>query len=269
MSEYREGTLGESVFFISDVHLGSDNPHLEEKKRENLFAFLEMVYDEGKELYILGDLFEFWFEYDHVVPGMHVGLLSLLWRLRRKGISIYYVVGNHDYWAGKFFEDELGVTVWKEPVVVELDGRRAFLTHGDGLGKGEIGYKILKYVLRSRPTIFLFGLLHPWLGFLLARLASAASKGDYERKAAKASAALRAHALTRLEEENIDLFITGHTHTPELIKVSDKYFLNTGDWIRHLTYAEMRDGEFKLMKWGERVEELAATAVDSTGQASQ
>ncbi|MFQ6104476.1 MAG: UDP-2,3-diacylglucosamine diphosphatase [Candidatus Glassbacteria bacterium] len=260
---YGEKAPGEVVFFISDVHLGSDDTELEEMKRKTLFSFFSMVLNEGSELYILGDLFDFWFEYDHVVPGIHAGLISWLWRLRQKGITIHYIVGNHDYWAGRFFEEELGISVLKEPIITNLDGRQAFITHGDGLGKGDLGYKLLKTVLRNRFTIFLFGLLHPRLGFLLARLTSAISKRDYERKSQKASRALRAYALNRLEDDDIELFITGHTHRPELLKVRNKYFLNTGDWIRHLTYAVMRNGEIKLMQWGDRIEELATTAIDS------
>ncbi len=263
MNSYREKKTGDSLFFISDVHLGRDDPRLETMKKENLFAFFEMVLEEGQGLFILGDLFEFWFEYNRAIPGKHSGVLSWLWRLRRRGIEIYYVVGNHDYWAGRFFEEELGVHVLKEPTVLRLRGKRTFITHGDGLGKGEIGYKIMKRVLRNRVTIFLFGLLHPRLGFFLARLTSAATQGDYEQKAVKASAALRAYALDRLKTDNIDLFITGHTHTPELTESTGRCFLNTGDWIRHFTYAEMKNGEIRLMRWGGRVEKIAAMAVRS------
>jgi len=263
ISNFGNNTPGDTSFFISDVHLGSDDPQLEEKKKETLFSFLEMVLEEGKELFILGDLFDFWFEYGLVIPGKHTGLTAWLWRLQQHGVSVHYIVGNHDYWAGRFFEEELGVTVHKEPVIMELDGKKAFLTHGDGHGKGDSGYKILKQVLGNRYAIFLFGLLPPHLGFLLARLVSVASKGDYEKKSLKASKVQKAYALEKLATSDIDLFLTGHTHRPELIKNGDKYFLNTGDWIRHMTYGTMRDGELKLMKWGARVEELAAAAVDS------
>ena len=269
IGDFGNSAPGDTSFFISDVHLGSDDPRLEEMKKKTLFPFLEMVLEEGKELFILGDLFDFWFEYGQAIPGKHAGLLSWLWRLTQRGVAVHYIVGNHDYWAGRYFEKELGVTVHKEPVIMELDGRKAFLTHGDGHGEGDTGYKILKRVLRNKFTIFLFGLIPPRLGFHVARLASAASKADYEKKSLKASKVLKAYALEKLATDDIDLFLTGHTHRPELVEQGDKYFLNTGDWIRHLTYAVMRDGELKLMKWGTRVEELAATAVDSDSQHSQ
>jgi len=269
IGDFGHSTPGSTTFFISDVHLGCDTPQLEEIKKDSLFSFLEMVHEEGKELFILGDLFDFWFEYGRVVPGMHTGLVSWLWRLHQRGITVHYIVGNHDFWAGRFFEEELGITVHKEPVIMELGGKKAFLTHGDGHGKGDTGYKILKRVLRSRLTIFLFGLLHPRIGLLLARVVSAASRGDYEKKSLKASKALKAYALKRLAEDDIDLFLTGHTHRPEFVKQGNKCFLNTGDWIRHHTYAAMRDGELKLMKWGTRVVELTASAAENDSRQSQ
>jgi len=137
------------------------------------------------------------------------------------------------------------------------------------LGKGDIGYKILKAVLRNRFTIFLYSLIHPWLGFQIARLVSEFTKGDYEKKSAKASMALRVFAFERLGRGDIDLFITGHTHTPELIKVKGKLFLNTGDWIRHLTYAVIRDGRLRLMKWKTQEEVLPVTVGEIGRRARQ
>jgi UDP-2,3-diacylglucosamine hydrolase len=245
-----------TVFFISDAHLGTTDTELEARKRKELLSFLEMVGREGEELYILGDLFDFWFEYGSLIPRQYAPLFSALWRLREGGVRMHYVVGNHDYWAGEFFERELGMKVWKEPLTVETGGKRLFLAHGDGFEQGDRGYHFMKRILRHRASIFLFGLLHPRLGFLLARLTSALTKGDYETKAPKASKALREYALARLQKENIDLFIAGHTHTPEITRTGDKYFVNLGDWIRHFTYAVIQDGEPKLMKWSTREEVL-------------
>jgi UDP-2,3-diacylglucosamine hydrolase len=254
----------DAVFFLSDVHLGSGDTALEELKKETLFSFLDMVCREGVALYILGDLFDFWFEYGNVVSRDHTGLLFWLERLRRNGVDIHYVVGNHDYWVGATFEEGLGVKVYRKPVVLDIEGKRAFLTHGDGLGKGDPGYKALKGVLRNRVSIFLYSLIHPWLGYRLARRISEFTKGDYEKKSAKASMALRVYAFDYLEKHDVDLFITGHTHTPELIKVKGKLFLNTGDWIRHFTYAVIRDGRLRLMRWRTR-EEIAPVTVGELG----
>lgn len=258
-----------SIFFISDAHLGTPDRELEALKREKLFTFLEMVRREGRELYILGDLFDFWFEYGSLIPRQHAGILSWLWRLRERGVTVHYVVGNHDYWAGEFFEKELGVRVWKEPLTVDLGGKRAFLTHGDGFEKGDRGYHVLKRILRNRVSIFLFSLLHPRLGFFIARMTSALSKGDYEKKAPRASKALKEYALSRLKSADIDLFITGHTHTPEITKAGGKTFVNLGDWIRHFTFAVIEDGELKLMKWDSREEVLPVKKPAGAGTASQ
>lgn len=258
-----------TTFFISDAHLGTDNGELEALKEEKLFSFFEMVCEKGGELYILGDLFDFWFEYGRLVPRQHMRLLSRLLRLVESGIQVHYVVGNHDYWAGDFFEQELGVRIWKKPLTVELGGRRAFITHGDGFEEGDRGYRIIKRILRNRASIFLFGLLHPRLGFLLARTVSALTKGDYEKKAPRASRALREYALSRLEREDIDLFITGHTHTPEITRTGGKYFVNIGDWIRHFTFATVTDGVPKLVRWSTQEEVLPVERSRETSIAFQ
>ncbi|MCX6136482.1 MAG: UDP-2,3-diacylglucosamine diphosphatase, partial [Ignavibacteriales bacterium] len=144
-----------STFFISDLHFGLQSPKHEKEKERRFLAFLYHVAANGERLFILGDLFDYWFEYRHVVPRGYHHVLSALGHLVESGITVEYLAGNHDFWLQKFFPEDLGIPVHKDPLMVELHGKIIFLHHGDGLALRDTGYRILKSILRNRVNIVL------------------------------------------------------------------------------------------------------------------
>ena len=238
--------MAHRTIVVSDIHLGAIPPANEAA----FLRFLERVPDLGHDLLINGDLFDFWYEYGEVVPRGHFRILSALHQLVRRGIPIRYLGGNHDAWGGSFLEDEVGVEIVDGPARLEVGGRRAYVAHGDGLGGGDWGYRLLKWSSRSRPGRFAFRLLHPGVGIPLARLASSTEgKGergdDYVSPRAPRLAAL-AHDLLRAQDD-LDLVIFGHTHHPVLEEVAPgRFYLNAGDWIDSCTYAVVSPDEIAL-----------------------
>jgi len=231
------------VYLASDAHLGAAPPEQEAA----FLRWLEHAGAEASRLVLNGDVFDFWFEYGSVVPRGHTRVLGALARIVDAGVPVVFVGGNHDWWGGSFLTDEIGVDFHRDPVRLELAGRRALVAHGDGLGTGDWSYRLLRLLLRSRPTRWAFRWLHPDLGARLARWVSkteARTDGpsDAERKRA---GILRHWAAERLREcPELDLVALGHTHVPRLEEVEPgRHYLNTGDWVRHRSYAVLAEGE--------------------------
>ncbi len=238
------------VYLVSDVHLGA-------VPAEREAAFRRWLLDAGRNaasLVINGDLFDFWFEYGSVVPRGHARILGALAEVVDGGTPVLFMGGNHDWWGGSFLEEEIGVTFLRDPVVTELAGYRTFLAHGDGLGKGDLGYRLLRLTLRGRFTRWAFRWLHPDLG---ARVASRVSKtelrGDGPTEDEKGRArALEAWAVEKLREEpDLDLVVLGHTHIPRAREVEPgRWYVNGGDWVMHRSYVVLREGEPpELREW--------------------
>lgn len=237
------------AYIASDVHLGAVPADTEHE----FISFLHHVGSHGRALLLLGDLFDFWFEYGTVIPGKHFRVLAALSELVAAGIPVTYIGGNHDAWGGRFLREEVGVDYQVGPVRSELLGRPALLAHGDGLGRGDIGYRILKLVLRSRVTVAGFRALHPELGLKLARAVSRTeTRGEDEAAARGRAAFLERWAGAQLKaDRELAWVVCGHAHEPAIIEVAPRrYYLNAGDWIRHFTYITV-DGEEvpRLHRW--------------------
>ena len=231
------------IFLSGDVHLGAVPP-------ETVKAFLSWLNHCGQEasrVVLNGDLFDFWFEYKSVIPRGHSRVLGALAALVDAGIPVLLVGGNHDWWGGSFLRDELGVEFTREPMILDLHGRKTFIAHGDGLGSGDFGYKALRLLLRGAPTRFAFRWLHPDLGAGVARRVS-----KTEEKTADSLDKL--HARSRFVEEwaeaklrqsaDLDLVVLGHTHLPLLREVDPgRYYLNAGDWVIHKSFAILPEDE--------------------------
>jgi len=240
-----------SVFFVSDAHLGVDGADRERARTARLHDFLNSLPGRAASLYIVGDLFDFWFEYRTAIPRRHFATLAALERLREAGVDISYLNGNHDFWLGTFFRDELGIRTLDGGVTVEAQGRRLWLHHGDGLVGGDIGYKILKRILRARASIALYGLLHPDLAIPLAHAVSRWSRHS------RGVAALRPDPLWREIAEPAfrsghDAAIIGHFHHAYERREPGREFFMLGDWIDRFTYVELREGKLELKVWPER-----------------
>lgn len=238
------------LYLTSDVHLGAVP-----RETERAFqAWLQHCGEDAAEVVINGDLFDFWFEYGAVIPRGYTRILGALAALVDAGVRVRLVGGNHDWWGGSFLEQEIGVEFLRDPAVVDLAGRRTFLAHGDGLGSGDLGYRILRLLLRSRPTRLAFRWLHPDLGAKLARRVSKTEGRTSEppEKQQARSRFLEEWAIRRLaDDETLDLVVLGHTHVPVLQEVEPgRFYLNPGDWVIHQGYAVLeQDQPPRLLEW--------------------
>jgi UDP-2,3-diacylglucosamine hydrolase len=239
--------MSRPIYFFSDAHLGAADPRTEALKIRRIKKLLGLVKQEQGRLYILGDLFDFWFEYRTVVQADHLGMIRELAELRKSGVETTMLVGNHDFWMGRFMEQELGIKVVKSDLDLELDGSRVLLSHGDGLDKSDYGYRLMKVLLRSPVTIWLFGLIHPDLAIGFARWFSRVSRNHLTK-----NKYLKDHPLLdRVREfwgQGYQAVVFGHVHQPALLEEKGRLYLNIGDFIRNFSYAVYRDGRFSIEK---------------------
>lgn len=237
-----------SIFFISDVHLGLHDKIHEREKERRLLSFLSHVGEAGEELFIIGDLFDYWFEYKYVIPRGYHHTISKLGALVESGVKVHYVAGNHDFWLKDFFPKDLGIPVYKDPVALTLRGKRFYLHHGDGLALRDAGYRVLKKILRSRLNVFLFTLLHPDITAPLARASSRSSREYTSNKDYGETDGMIVFARERIRE-GCDVVIMGHRHKPLVQRIGDGTYINLGDWISFSTYAEFSGTNVELKTW--------------------
>lgn len=243
---------GKKIYFSSDNHLGA--PTMEEsRKREAVFVkWLNEIKEDAAAIFLLGDLFDFWFEYKHVVPKGFVRTLGKLAEIKDSGIPVYFFVGNHDLWMNDYFETELNIPVFHLPEEFQFNNKTFLIGHGDGLGPGDEGYKRMKKVFTNPLSKWLYRWLHPDLGVPLAQYFSVKNKmisGDEDQKfLGEDKEWLIQYCKRKLETKHYDYFLFGHRHLPLEIDLNNKStYINTGDWISHYTYAEF-DGEKLSLK---------------------
>lgn len=242
------------IYFISDVHLGL-YPQEKSRERERLVVqWLDEIKDDTAELYLMGDIFDFWHEYKHVVPKGFSRFLGKLSEFSEMGIKMYFFSGNHDVWSYGYFEEEFGIKIYHMPLIKEINGLKFFLAHGDGLGPGDYGYKILIRIFRSKFMQFLFSRLHPnfalWLGKSWSKK-SRYSKGIVaENFSGKEGELQLVFAKQELQKTTYDFFIFGHRHIPWDIQLGEKArVINLGDWIYSYTYGELDGQQFTLKQY--------------------
>lgn len=240
---------GKKIFLVSDAHFGAEDPATEEPKQKRLLTFLDHVRENGDRLIILGDLFDFWFEYRRLVDMTHFPLLASLWQLKNQGVGIDYYLGNHDYWTTGFLSRDVVTNVYKDPRSEMIGGRKALLAHGDGITNEEKGYLLLKWILRLPTSYRLYRLLHPDIGAWIATKSSKTSRKKIEEKREKSSAILREFARGELEAGRYDWIIVGHAHQPELTPFGGGIYLNIGDWAEHFTYGYINGSDIRLETW--------------------
>ena len=237
--------MSKAVFFLSDAHLGAEEENKERLKEEKLISFLDRVKEEGFFLYLVGDLFEFWFEYKNVIPKDHFRVLNKLKQLADCGIKINYVVGNHDFWLGDFLPREIGIPIFKQPIEVVHQGKRIFITHGDGLAKNDLGYRILKSILRNKVNIFLYRQIPPDLSYPLAKFVAGRSRNWVQKRDTSYLKEYEKFAAEKVKQ-GFDAVILAHTHVPVLRNLGEGVYLNLGDWFYHFTYGRLYEGKFYL-----------------------
>ena len=240
--------LAEAVYFVADAHLGAESREREAARENRLHCFLSSLAGRASALYIVGDLFDFWFEYRTAIPRRHFATLATLKRLGDSGVALTYLTGNHDFWLGRFLAEEIGVETRSGPVDLATQGRRLWIHHGDGLIAGDLGYRILKRVIRHPVSIALYGLLHPDLGIPLAHRVSRWSRGSRGEKPLEAERLWREIAQPRFAE-GFDAIIVGHFHHAYERREPGREFFLLGDWIGRYTYAVLEGGALRLETW--------------------
>ncbi|MBI4513809.1 MAG: UDP-2,3-diacylglucosamine diphosphatase [Gemmatimonadetes bacterium] len=234
---------------VSDVHLGATTP---EQERAFL-QFLGSWRGAAHEIFFNGDLFDFWFEYRSVILSRYFPVLRVLADLAASGVRLRLLGGNHDAWGGGFLRDVIGIELLDGPVRLDLRGWRVWAAHGDGVGEGDLGYRLLKSLVRRRALVAAFRWTHPDLGERIARRVSKTgrpSAADLERSRARARV-LGAYARAVLARDpSIDVVLLGHCHIPELVELHPRrYYLNAGDWVTHRSYAVFTPDRVELKEW--------------------
>jgi UDP-2,3-diacylglucosamine hydrolase len=235
-------TARQTIYFASDFHLGVDARLSSREREARIVRWLEQIRHDAEQIFLVGDLFDFWFEYETVVPRGYVRLLGKLAELRDAGIAIECFTGNHDMWLFDYFSTELDIPVHREPIVRELHGKTFFIGHGDGLGPGDQGYKFLKQVFANPLCQWLFARLHPNFAFTLANFWSGRSRAanpPVERFHGADKEWLIAFAEAELQRRpEIDYFIFGHRHLPidHLLSNDRSRYLNLGEWLSYCSY---------------------------------
>jgi UDP-2,3-diacylglucosamine hydrolase len=243
---------GKKVFFLSDFHLGVPDAVSSLKREKLVVQFLNSIKDQASTIFIVGDIFDFWYEYSKVVPKGYVRLLGKIAELTDAGIDVHSFVGNHDMWMRDYFQKELNVPVYFEPKEFVFNDKVFLVGHGDGLGPGDHGYKRLKKIFRNPFCQWLFGALPPYIGIGLADYFSQKSRAATGRIEegflGEDKEWLLIYCKEVLEKKKIDYFVFGHRHLPIDYRLSDKSrYINLGDWINYFTYAVF-DGEVMELK---------------------
>lgn len=243
--------MGDKVYFASDFHLGVPSKEKSRVRERLLVSWLDDASKDASEIYLVGDLFDFWYEYKTVVPKGFVRFQAKIAELCDNGIQVHIFIGNHDMWMFKYFEEELGVTMHREPIRREWNGKKFLIGHGDGLGPGDYGYKVIKKVFANPLCIWLFRWIHPDLGVGLANFWSGRSRKSNqhsdENYLGDENEWLLQYCKTVLETGAIDYFIFGHRHLALDRDVDGKArYINLGSWFKEPHFA-VWDGENLIM----------------------
>nr|WP_287939462.1 UDP-2,3-diacylglucosamine diphosphatase [Algoriphagus sp.] len=246
---------GKKLFFASDFHLGAPN-HQESKLREKrIISWLEEIAEEAAAIFLVGDIFDFWFEYGEVIPKGFIPFISKISQLRDRGIPILFFTGNHDLWMKDYFTQELSIPVYSHPIELSVNGKKLLVGHGDGLGPGDQTYKLLKRVFSNPFAQWLFRWLHPDLGIRLAKAWSGHSRitnvSKNENHFLGDDEWLWQYCKEIEKSVHYDLYIFGHRHLPLQLEVgSNSTYFNLGEWVSQNTYLEFDGKQARLLTFG-------------------
>ena len=234
------------IYFASDLHLGVPNKE-KSLERERLFVqWLNEIKADAEAIFLVGDIFDFWFEYKKAVPKGYVRLLGKLAEISDSGIPIHIFTGNHDMWLFDYLEEEINATIYREPIEVSLKGKRFFIGHGDGLGPGDKGYKIIKKIFENKICQWLFERIHPNLGISIAEYWSKKSRianGQKDETYHGEKEWLTQFCKEKMNTIEVDYFVFGHRHFPLEEDLGDNTsYINLGEWVNYNSYAVF-DGE--------------------------
>lgn len=245
------------IYFASDFHLGhSSFSKAQEIQRESkIIRWLESIEHDAQAIFLVGDIFEFWFEYRHVVPKGYVRFLGKIAAMIDHGIPIYFFTGNHDLWMFNYLQEELGVEIFKKPIELQVNNSTFLVGHGDGLGPGDTFYKILKKIFTNRFPQWLFKWIHPDIGIGLARTWSNSrriNKKESDEKFLGEKEFLLQYCRKQQVEQQRDYYVFGHRHMPLKIDLGDSStYFNLGEWVNNFTFGEFDGKMFKLKEYKE------------------
>ncbi len=242
------------IYFASDQHFGAPNAQKSLQREIHFVKWLDTIKTDAEAIFLLGDLFDFWFEYKHVVPKGFVRVLGKIAELKDAGIPIHFFVGNHDLWMVDYFEKELNIPVYREPTEFTLQGKTFLIGHGDGLGPGDKGYKFMKKIFVNPVCNWLFKWLHPDLGIGLAKYLSLENKTISGAEDVHFLGEDKEHLILYckdiIREKYYDYFVFGHRHLPMVFDLpQNSKYVNTGDWISYFTYGVLDQGIFTLSEF--------------------
>lgn len=236
-----------TYFFISDIHLGLQSKEVEQKKEQKLIQFLKYAKDYSDELIIVGDLFDYWFEYNKVIQKEFIRTLGALAEYTDAGKKIHYIIGNHDFLHKNFFEREIGAILYNDELIIELNYKKFFIAHGDGKIKNDTGYKFLKKVLRNKFIQKVYSLIHPDLGITIASKSSKVSRDYTTKKNYGESDALFETAKFKIDN-GFEYVVFGHSHKRAFEKYNNGLYINLGTWLDKPCYGKFKN-EFEIIDW--------------------
>jgi len=244
--------VNKKIYFISDLHLGAPDYEKSVVREKKIIAFLDNIKLDAQALFLVGDTFDFWFEYQHVVPKYFIRFFAKLIELKDNGIDIYIFTGNHDLWLNDYLTKEIGAQIFHDKINLEINQQKILIAHGDGLGPGDKKYKILKKIFTNLICQWLFRWLHPDIGIKIAQWWSRHSFTDpsIEVYHGEEKEWLVQYCKRKLGNEHFDYFIMGHRHLPMEIKLSNtSKYINLGDWIVNCNYAVFDGNKMQLKKY--------------------
>lgn len=240
--------MNKNYLFISDIHLGLQSKEEEKVKERLLVKFLTFAKDNCDELFIVGDLFDYWFEYKRVYQKGFFRTLTALQDIAENGIKLHYFIGNHDFLHRDFFTSEIGAILYPHPSEFMLNGKRFFIGHGDGLVQNDTGYKILKTILRNNFLQKAYSIIHPDFGVWLASRTSKSSREYTSSKNYGEGDGLFETAKQKIDS-GYDYVLFGHLHRRVFLNHNDGYYINLGSWLDHPCYGKLANGEFEIVEW--------------------
>jgi UDP-2,3-diacylglucosamine hydrolase len=239
------------IYFASDFHLGVPNAKESLVREKRIVRWLDSIKHDAHSVYLMGDIFDFWFEYKHAIPKGFIRLQGKLAEFTDAGIPVIFFTGNHDMWMFDYFTKELNISIYREPLLLNINNQKILIGHGDGLGPGDTTYKILKWFFNSKLCQWLFGWLHPNLGMGIAHLWSRKSRISNNKREEKFNGEENEFLLTyckQLEQtQHHDFYIFGHRHLPlDLNVAKSSRYINLGEWVNFNTYAEYDGKDVQL-----------------------
>ncbi|MFA7228159.1 MAG: UDP-2,3-diacylglucosamine diphosphatase [Melioribacteraceae bacterium] len=236
-----------NYYFISDIHLGLRSSEIERETEKKLVRFLDFAKESCDELFIVGDLFDYWFEYKRVIQKGFIRTLSKLSEFPEAGKKVHYVIGNHDFLHRDFFVKEIGAHLYSDAIELTLNEKKFFMAHGDGMVKNDLGYKILKKILRNRSLQKIYSLVHPDLGIKIASATSKTSRDYTANKNYGTIDGLFETAKLKIDS-GFDYVIFGHSHERTLTKHNLGYYINLGSWLEQPCYGKFNES-FEIIDW--------------------